>query len=631
MTNVNQRGRSRISLLAKRTASISSLILPRSVPLRQRALSMGNTPIQKAVVKPPRPFERYTAPRRRKSRRHGNNKPSIMLQLIARRDWQKVLIRSSIAPAELSQKHTLCWYGIDVKVLPIHLACALDPPPQVIEKLLYFHSDTANMTMTKSRIAKPKKRRMFRRSYSDNCIIPESHTDPTTVSEVSTTEEIPAGLSAPSLEHFLESRGMILQLGVTGNLQPIPVNQPKSMIWDLKPLLREADCLLPIHVACLYQASPAVLSHLLEANPDSARVAAWGMLPIHMLCANFAIPAPIAAPKELFQLPSEYKLVECLQALIQYYPESVHNKSRQNGMTPQDYVEETIEDGREKILCLRLLGGETLEEEYNIDEQQNDNREDMPSTSFDTTDTLSTNSEDEFVHAVPSEIHCYDENIPPAHVDFDEENGIKWQAQNPLDELLQCQEWEEAYYSLQADPELAHQWQYGIEIDETGEPQLWKRLPIHNACRYGAPLALLGLLLQLNPDFPADPYTGCLPIHLACRYSSSSESIQMLLSRDPSCAQKKNNASQLPMHLACANGSPKIVIQMLLKIYPAAVICKDKDGKTPLDYGCDSLDPEMCNVMKRLQAFLVRVEKRKDAEDQRLSQATIRSSEEKPL
>mmetsp|Transcript_31342 Transcript_31342/g.47834 ORF Transcript_31342/g.47834 Transcript_31342/m.47834 type:complete len:623 (-) Transcript_31342:173-2041(-) len=619
MTNRNDSRRSRLSLLVKRTASISSLILPRPVPLGQRALSMGNAPIQKALPKPQRPFDRYTIPRRRKSRK----KTSIMLQLVARRDWQKVLIRASIAPAELSQKQALCWYGIDVKVLPIHLACALNPPPKVVEKLLYFHSDTANMTMTKSLIAKPKRKRIFHRSYSDKFDIPASDTDPTTGSDVSITEEIPAGLSASSVGHFLESRGMILQLGATGNIQPVAVNQSKTMIWDLKPLLSEADCLLPIHVACLYQASPDVLSHLLEVSPNSARVAAWGMLPIHMLCANFAIPPPIAAPQEFIQPPSEYKLVDCLRALIQYHPESVHNKSSQNGMTPQDYIEETMEDGREKDLCLRVLGGQYLEEEYHIDEQQNDIQQDLPSTSFDTTDTLSTNSEDEFAHAVPSEICCYDENLPPVDFDLEEENEIKWQAHSPLYEILKFQEWEEAYYLLQTDPELAHQWQYGIEIDEASEPQLWKRLPIHNACRFDAPVALLVLLLRLNPDFPPDPYTGSLPIHLACRYSSSSESVHLLLSRDPSCSQKTNNASQLPMHVACASGSSKVVVQMLLKSYPAAVICKDKDGKTPLDHGCDSLDPEMCNVMKRLEAFWMRVEKRKDEEHQRLSEVTV--------
>eukprot|EP00546_Thalassionema_frauenfeldii_P006325 CAMPEP_0178925682 /NCGR_PEP_ID=MMETSP0786-20121207/18058_1 /TAXON_ID=186022 /ORGANISM="Thalassionema frauenfeldii, Strain CCMP 1798" /LENGTH=612 /DNA_ID=CAMNT_0020600611 /DNA_START=249 /DNA_END=2090 /DNA_ORIENTATION=- len=604
---------------------MSSFILPRPVPLRQRALSMGNAPIQKAVALPPRPFERYAMPRRKKSRRH-YNKPSIMLQLIARRDWQKVLIRASIAPAELSQKQILCWYGVDVKVLPIHLACALDPPPQVIEKLLYFHADTANVTMTKSRIAKPKKKRMFRRSQSENFIIPESNTDPTTVSEVSFAEEIPAGLSASSLEHFLESRGMVLQLGVTGNLQPVAVNKPKAMVWDLKPLLREADCLLPIHVACLYQASSGVLSHLLEANPNSAKVAAWGMLPIHMLCANFSIPPPIAAPVEFIQLPSEYKLVDCLRTLIQYYPESVQAKSFQNGMTTQDYVEETMDDGRDKSLCLRLLGGECLEEEYNIDGQPRYTTEELPSASFDTTDTLSTNSEGDFAQEVPSEIHCNDENLPPFHVDFEEGNEMKWEVHNPLYELIQSQEWEEAYYLLQDDPELAHGWQYGIELDGTGEPQLWKRLPIHNACRYGAPIALLVFLLRLNPDFTADPYTGSLPIHLACRYSPYPETIQLLLSHDPSCAKKENNTKQLPMHLACISGSSKTVIQMLLKSYPAAVICKDKDGKTPLDHDYNSLDDEMSKVMKRLQQFWARVEKRKDEEEQRLSETTEKVS-----
>jgi hypothetical protein len=43
------------------------------------------------------------------------------------------------------------------------------------------------------------------------------------------------------------------------------------------------------------------------------------------------------------------------------HPESVAVKSRINGMTPQEYIETTMEDGINKTICLRALGGEPVE------------------------------------------------------------------------------------------------------------------------------------------------------------------------------------------------------------------------------------------------------------------------------
>mmetsp|Transcript_4445 Transcript_4445/g.5149 ORF Transcript_4445/g.5149 Transcript_4445/m.5149 type:complete len:656 (+) Transcript_4445:143-2110(+) len=623
---------------ALRTASLTSLLRsPQRRLLRSfrrkntKALSMGNLPIQKPLPKPARPYEHVIGLRRRRPRRHffdTSNKPSIMLQLIARREWQKVLIRASIAPSELSQKQTLSWYGIDAKVLPLHLACALQPPPQVIEKLLYFHTDTASMTMTKSRSgggAKKKNKRQlsFRRNNNNNrnnnntkkkdlWTIRKSNTDPTTSSN-----------GTSSVENTSESRGMVLQLSATGNLQPVPIAQPSKMQWDLKPLLNETDCLLPLHVACLYQAPPGVLSHLLEASPDSAKVVAWGMLPIHMICANFGIPPPIAAPAEFIQLASEFKLADCLQILIQNYPESVHIKSIQNGMTPSDYIEETMDDGKMKTHCLRALDGEEFSDDYEEEEEDHCEERRRRNVSFDTmTDTMSSNSEEQ-ISGVPLEIHCF-ENMPAIHMDFDEAEDMRWHPPNPLYSALQGEEWEEAYYLLEDEPQLVNQWQYGIEIDDYNEPQLWKRLPLHNACRFGAPLGLLSMMLQLTTTYKADPYTGSLPIHLACQYSPCAETIQLLLCHDSGCAKEKNNRGQLPMHLICLNKAMEArAIQLLIKAFPGAVNYKDKDGKRPLDYAGESLDSELYKVMERLQAFLERVEQRKQQEERERNNQSV--------
>lgn len=131
-----------------------------------------------------------------------------------------------------------------------------------------------------------------------------------------------------------------------------------TMQWDLTPLLRDADCLLPIHLACLYRASSAVIQHLLGAYPEGAKVwAMGGMLPIHMLCAGFAIPPPIAAPADYMVLTSTSScMVESLQHLVDANPECIQLASHNNGMTPFEYLEETMEDETmDKKLCLRVV------------------------------------------------------------------------------------------------------------------------------------------------------------------------------------------------------------------------------------------------------------------------------------
>jgi hypothetical protein len=315
---------------------------------------MGNAPIQKAIAKPERPFHR-TQSRRLKSKR--KTKTSTLFQLVARRDWQKVLIRASLFPAEITEKQSFVWYGVEWKSMPLHLACALDPPAAVVEKLLYFHNDTASMTMTKSRITKPK-RRFFKHQS-----LRESNTAQTEeLSIASNSMEIPTstmqeGTCTP-LDQFLDDHGMVLQLGLTGH-----VHAARSrMDWNLDPLLNDADCLLPLHLACLYRSSPAVIHQLCSAYPAGAKcLTMGGMLPIHMMCAGFEMPPPIAVPVDFMMLHDDWRLADALQHLVTAHPESLSVQSRNNGMTPREYIEETMEDGIHKTMCLRALGGDPTE------------------------------------------------------------------------------------------------------------------------------------------------------------------------------------------------------------------------------------------------------------------------------
>ena len=233
----------------------------------------------------------------------------------------------------------------------------------------------------------------------------------------------------------------------------------------------------------------------------------------------------------------------------------------------------------------------------------------------------SFSSEDRDIYRpVPSEIMC-DDTLSIEDDPCNMAEDVKWRAHNELYTLMVSNEWESAYDLLEDEPEQAHQWQYGIEIDrlDTEKPQLWKRLPVHNCCRFGAPIALLSIVLRHNPSCPPDPYNGALPIHLSCRYAPSLEIIQVLLCTDPTCAKHQDSAGRLPLHLACIKNAPAAVLQTLVKAYPGSVSVTDNAGKTPLDYCClDTIDQGVVKTMKKLQRFLSRVEKRKRQDLQRL-------------
>jgi hypothetical protein len=170
--------------------------------------------------------------------------------------------------------------------------------------------------------------------------------------------------SENSLQRYLGRSGLVLQLSYDGTLESRSVghlglpSQPTRMHWHLDTLLMEADALLPLHVACLYRAAPRVVAQLLEAFPKGVAESALGMLPIHMVCAGFELPAPVMAPPSQvpFPMEDEFDLAGSLVHLVKAFPGSLEYLSENNGMTPQMYIEETMDDGPYTDKCLQSLG-----------------------------------------------------------------------------------------------------------------------------------------------------------------------------------------------------------------------------------------------------------------------------------
>jgi hypothetical protein len=387
---------------------------------------MGTAQPSKPCSIPTRPFDKHGhrrscfgaavfLPRRK------NHSSSTLVQLILLQDWQRVLIRANLFPHEVSKPCTIKLYGIYWKLLPLHLACALQPPPKVVSLLLTQGAASRPVERRKkmrlsvpswnfSSLASPEDRKELlstRDDYLDDqfsidttttnhsyWIIRKDHYQQPNGSLVSleqsigdmtsiATRTIDDGTAIEaSLDHFLDQTGVVLQLTANGGIVPMPV-LPLSHLQDLthstesapleiqqESLLQaasETKTLLPIHIACLYQASPSVLQVLLQEYPMGVLSAVMGMLPIHLVAAGWTTE-PLESSCLSTSIPSAMKVddgnhsrTQALRVLIQALPESVTAKSAYHGMTPKEYVEENTE-GLEKEECLEILVTQALQD-----------------------------------------------------------------------------------------------------------------------------------------------------------------------------------------------------------------------------------------------------------------------------
>lgn len=204
------------------------------------------------------------------------------------------------------------------------------------------HEDTSNRENEHSVVTPPNKLPDYEEAPASHYAV-DNPDDETAVSKV-------------SLEDQIGKSGVSRQLSSTRSLEPTTI--PSKTHWNLDPLLMAADAILPLHIACLYRASPSVISYLLEAYPKAVQNIALGMLPIHMVCAGFELPAPVLAPSPVLPFPmdDEYDLAESLRRLEKACPESLNYPSANNDMTPRMYIDATMDDGSYKDACLEALG-----------------------------------------------------------------------------------------------------------------------------------------------------------------------------------------------------------------------------------------------------------------------------------
>jgi hypothetical protein len=601
-----------------------------------------------AAAPPTRPF----APRPRSRRRWRigaaafpavRDRHTILLRLIAHRDWQRVLIRATMFPSEISTFQQVDWNGEPWTILPLHLACALQPPKEVVEQLLNLGTtDTASVVMARhaddaknSPTAKSTKGRhrllLLLLNHNNN-----KDADPSST---------PA--PAPPHEKKCSTRPIknvnVVQTGaLTDDLEELGLDQPgdtfsmSSATDDDDGLLvhqrehtrhYELPCrtvtqpeadedgagFLPLHVACLYRASTAVLSALTTAFPAAAQVptsCGSSMLPIHICSAAAAhdclvLPPPIDLPRTAVSIPVQdeecsWDALSSLQLLAKVYPAGLAVRAA-NGMTPQRFVQESMEEGSYKGLCLDVVTN--IEDPDSIGALER------------IMDFASTTATGAFDDGFPAEISCL------VHEALgDDQDMNRFRAHSPIYSLLLARDWKAAANLVSVEPDQASEWQYGIEMDpvDSAEPKLWKRLPIHQACRLGAPLALVELLHAVYPPGIAapDPYSGALALHYACRFQASQNVVAALARHYPAGARVQDHRGRMPLHLACISDAPAGVMYALLKAHPAAVSNRDEKGMTPCEYakGKDDggLEPETVALLDRVSAVMARVHRKRE-------------------
>jgi hypothetical protein len=219
--------------------------------------------------------------------------------------------------------------------------------------------------------------------------------------QVCSYDDKTAETSKNALQEYLGTNGLVLQLGYHGTVESLSIDslpsQPTRMQWNLDPLLMEADTLLPLHIACLYRAAPQIIALLLEAYPEGVAASALGMLPIHMVCAGFDLPTPVVAPPSQvpFPIEDEFDLAKSLAHLVKAFPESLDYPSENNGMTPEMYIEETMDDGSYTNVCLQVLG---------VTSWENSSREKTSLSEHDGTDSSSYTTRSVHLSSDPSQM-----------------------------------------------------------------------------------------------------------------------------------------------------------------------------------------------------------------------------------
>ncbi len=639
-------------------------------------------------------------PNKIKKYNHFHSKPSHVVDLIVNKDWQKLLIATAKTSHQkeifIPQKVRL--FGMDRKVLPLHLACAMSPPLEVIEALLLV--DKTLMTVQtpmkncKKRLSKggagggggkvgnvktqssstsnnhihnpstfyngaqhhkidttktlqssihssnqdSEKDDFFsegvffpstttpttetssepRSSFDTNSDIGKDELHPSLstqsfdnsssqqrqshanffFSENTTHTTAPATTLSTAKQHPNEYYA--LQLTPSGDVKQISPNgkycrsvndtteSPFSYVATAQSEEEKhsypsslADDFLPLHIACLFKASPAVIELLIQSYPAAVEMKnKWGMLPIHIVCSNISLEPPkIASKKAVDEFTSRrylttlyadtisdrnevgWEIEKVVEVLVDSFPQSVNIPSDNiEWLTPIEYIGRNFPNGDEKENLLNLLKWKRNSYKgENIYGRLDTNMNNMSSCN----DNISLSREKTLLYS-----------------------------------YVKAKDWDNVHEQVNQHPDEASCWVADKDYDNSAPA-----LPIHLACSYSAPVDIIHALMDAYPDgLKSRGKHGFNPLHIACKKSLNEKIILEIIQICPEAVSQKDEYGRLPLHLACQNSLPFAVIRALIESYPNSCTVKDYNGHTAITYFCihnDAIDDEVGLLFER--------------------------------
>lgn len=401
-----------------------------------------------------------------------------------------------------------------------------------------------------------------------------------------------------------------------GLLQKPPSREQGHPVYGLSRLI-------PLHIACLYGSSASVLNILLQEYPEGSSIEVLGMLPIHMLAANWSLAATEESQRTTIgDDDNDSCSIECfdsetdrLTALVEGSPRSLLANSSAHGLRPLEYTR--------ILLCYPanasdegMLGARDY---LDFQEKRHPQKNSLSNETDNDDDDIYGN------HPIDSTSTCTTSGISSAWMTNDSssvysspESNSQKNSQTSLGDLLSQGRWGEAMLLLETNPEKAE--------------ERWKRqLPIHTACQIfqkgsSIPVGLVRLLVSSYPEGlrqADDEISGSLPLHLICdsfrrhrerngnvglgsgedhRFfvSERLKVLRLLLAEHPLATRIVDRNGRLPLHKAILVGAPFEAIRLLVCRDPKAIAFPDRDGRTPFCLSKKMYAPDS-SVTKLLQ------------------------------
>ena len=257
---------------------------------------------------------------------------TMLFRLVLKKEWKGASQRSNSFPDEAATWIVTKGFNGNLRFLPIHKACVLNPPEGLIETLIAAYPDGAKSRDQDGWLP-----------IHCACFYGASGKVVNTLLVAS-----PKGAQCKDDEGRLPIHYACLKNAPDGVVKALVASYPKGC------MSKDDDGRLPIHHACSKGAPDGVIESLLKANPKSAQTKDdQGRLPLHHVCRKNAsgwviktllkvYPRGAQIKDDQDKLPIHYACQNCvnedmIKLLLQAHPESVHVKNG-FGYTPLDEV-----------------------------------------------------------------------------------------------------------------------------------------------------------------------------------------------------------------------------------------------------------------------------------------------------